>query len=85
MTPEEYAALPIPHEHILLQGTILAESPKAVQFSITHIDNEPADVDEIHWFPRSQMKEDFSVINTNVNGEDRLVVSRWIMDKKGLL
>jgi hypothetical protein len=58
---------------VTFTGTILRETDKAVQFAIEGQTTE--------WFPLSQMD---SLKRTNTVGEDEIVVTKWIAEKKGL-
>lgn len=69
-------------EIITLHGVKIKETEKAVLFKFC-IDPEEGGDGEDHseWFPLSQV----SKMTTHPSEPDTLTVSRWLMEKKGLL
>jgi hypothetical protein len=73
---------PLNSSQFSLQGYILGESSKAIQFGIESINGLPLDEQNIQWFPLSQTK---SIYRGSGDEQDCIVVSRWIMEQKELI
>lgn len=65
-------------DSITITGTIVKESEKALLFSFT----DPAtDSSMQEWFPFSQID---SIDHSSHKGEDKITISKWIAEKKGI-
>lgn len=64
-----------------IEGTILHESQKAIQFNLETVSGTTLDEAKTEWFPLSQITK----IVRNPHGLDELVVSEWILKKKELI
>lgn len=73
---------PLNNSQFALQGYILGESSKAIQFGIESINGLPLDEQNIQWFLLSQTK---SIYRGSGEDQDCIVVSRWIMEQKELI
>jgi hypothetical protein len=74
---------PPPTNHHSLQGYIITETTKAIQFSVESIDGATLDETTLQWFPLSQTK---SIFRSNGSEEqDCIVVTDWIMKTKELI
>lgn len=69
---------------IVLTGTKLRESSKAVLFKITAISNLPIEPPKTEWFPLSQVSRMTYDPAAEPDSKDTLVVSEWIMKEKSL-
>lgn len=72
--------------YVTLTGTRLAQTAKAVKFSILQISGTPVDLPvehKIQWFPLSQIQK--MTTDPNKSGEDIIVASEWICKEKGLM
>mgnify|MGYP006921319886 CR=1 FL=1 len=68
---------------ITIYGTKVAETARAVRFTIRAIGTAALDSPKSEWFPLSQVSK--IVTNPDEAGRDYLVVSEWIMKQKELL
>jgi hypothetical protein len=66
-----------------LQGYVMNETSKAVNFAIHQINGVPLEPISVQWFPLSQTKSKYVA---HEDGEfDNLIVTEWIMKQKDLL
>jgi hypothetical protein len=70
-------------ETITITGTKLRETEKAVQFAIYEVNKEPLSPSVTEWFPYSQIFSTFR--DPSSERSEGLVVSAWIVKKKGLI
>ncbi len=70
---------------VLLTGTYLRDTEKACQFHITEIDEVPVDddIETNQWFPFSQVERIHH--GASPEGRDKMEVTRWILEQKGLV
>jgi hypothetical protein len=66
-----------------ITGTKLADTGKAIKFSITKVSDHPVEKETTHWFPVSQIEKMF--FDPNSTGNDTLVVAEWLLKEKGLI
>lgn len=66
---------------IILRGTKLAESGKAIKFCVEEVAGEEIDP-KTEWFPFSQVDK---IVDSKTEGTDFLHVSQWICQQKGLV
>lgn len=65
-----------------LTGKNLGESAKAVKFRINQIGTDTLVSPKIEWFPFSQVSKMYKHDNQAEDGNDYIIVSKWIMDQK---
>ncbi len=80
---------------VLLTGTYLRDTEKACQFHITEIDEVPVDddIETNQWFPFSQVERIHHGAAPSPEGRDhgaapgrdKMEVTRWILEQKGLV
>ena len=68
---------------ITIHGTKVAETARAVRFTIRAIGTTALTAPKSEWFPLSQVSK--IVTNPDEAGADYMVVSTWIMEQKELL
>lgn len=77
MTPRVVAG------HTVIEGTITAQTEKALCIQIDTVDNEPIDSHQkTYWIPISQTHSHFESGN---KGEDWILITDWIAKKIGLV
>ncbi len=70
--------------YIVITGTILADTGKAIKIRVEKISGEPVELDQPdQWFPLSQINKTFK--DPNVTGEDWISASEWICRTKELI
>jgi hypothetical protein len=68
--------------NVTIRGTICGRSQKAIKFEILAITGRILPKPTTEWFPLSQLKKE---IRGDMQGEDELVVTEWILKEKGLI
>ena len=72
-----------PTEYIVLTGTRLRETDKAIHFRVEQVDGEPLEDSVTHWFPFSQINK--QSYNPAVDSTDTISVAKWIVQSKELI
>lgn len=70
-------------QHVILHGTYMGESEKAVKFRADSIDGVKVNEPQSTWFPISQIHS--QTHDPNSTGNDALIVTDWIARMKGLV
>lgn len=66
---------------VILQGTILDETEKALKLDVETVDGEEwTGLQKIYWLPFSQIESDF---RSKESGEDWVCISNWLARKVG--
>ena len=72
-----------PTEYIILTGTKLRETEKAVHFRVTKVGDRDLEESITSWFPFSQINK--QSWNPHVDDTDTIHVARWICESKELI
>lgn len=69
--------------HTVIKGTILGQTAKALRVSIDSIDGSPWEGSQkTYWVPVSQTHSHWE---SNMDGEDWILVTNWLAKKIGLV
>lgn len=69
--------------YLTLTGIIIADTGKAIRFTVTAISGHPLEKPVTHWFPVSQISKMFK--DPNTTGSDWIMVAEWLCKSKELV
>lgn len=80
---KKIAVTPVQKPDVVLTGTWLSETEKAIKFEAVMADTKVLIAPKTDWIPKSQIKS--KTENTECVGEDTLTISNWIAMTKGYI
>lgn len=84
--PSAPSNIPKPREitgHVVLSGTFISATEKAMKFRIDSIDGIRNDgYQKTYWIPISQVHSDFQ---SHIEGQDWVIITDWLGKKIGLI